>query len=113
MARRRDRRKRGRHARRARSLAARDFLLAEPAGRSLAIRRQRRLDRRGMTVAVAQDMTSPISPVVVGFDFTHSGGAALQRAVTLAARAPFHVLHVVCVIDPKSPIPSIPSYNGV
>ncbi|HET9621605.1 MAG TPA: universal stress protein [Kofleriaceae bacterium] len=58
-------------------------------------------------------MTSPISPVVVGFDFTHSGGAALTRAVTLAARAPFHVLHVVCVIDPKSPIPSIPSYNGV
>jgi nucleotide-binding universal stress UspA family protein len=58
-------------------------------------------------------MTSPISPVVVGFDFTHSGGAALQRAVTLAARAPFHVLHVVCVIDPRSGVPSIPSYNGI
>lgn len=58
-------------------------------------------------------MTSPISPVVVGFDFTHSGSAALHRAVTLAARAPFHVLHVVCVIDPRNPIPSIPSYNGV
>ncbi len=58
-------------------------------------------------------MTSPISPVVVGFDFTHSGAAALHRAVTLAARAPFHVLHVACVIDPRSPIPSIPSYNGV
>jgi nucleotide-binding universal stress UspA family protein len=58
-------------------------------------------------------MSSPISPVVVGFDFTPSGGAALHRAVTLAARAPFHVLHVVCVIDPRSPIPSIPSYNGV
>jgi nucleotide-binding universal stress UspA family protein len=66
-----------------------------------------------MTVAVLDSMTSPISPVVVGFDFTHSGSAALQRAVTLAARAPFHVLHVVCIIDPKSPIPSIPSYNGV
>ncbi|HEY0191939.1 MAG TPA: universal stress protein [Kofleriaceae bacterium] len=58
-------------------------------------------------------MTSPISPVVVGFDFTQSATAALHRAVTLAARAPFHVLHVVCVIDPRSPIPSIPSYNGV
>lgn len=58
------------------------------------------------------DMSS-LSRVVVGFDFSHSGGAALHRAVTLAARAPFHVLHVVCVIDPKEAIPSIPSYNGV
>src|SRR5262249_30283260 len=39
--------------------------------------------------------------------------AALHRAVTLAARAPFHVLHVVCVVDPKEAIPSLPSYNGV
>lgn len=54
-----------------------------------------------------------LSPVVVGYDFSHSGGAALHRAVTLAARAPFHVLHVVCVIDPKEAIPSIPSYNGI
>jgi len=51
--------------------------------------------------------------VVVGYDFSHSGSAALHRAVTLAARAPFHVLHVVCVIDPKAAIPSIPSYNGI
>jgi nucleotide-binding universal stress UspA family protein len=58
-------------------------------------------------------MTSRTSPVVVGFDFSHSGSAALRRAVTLAARAPFHVLHVVCVIDPKEAIPSISSYNGV
>lgn len=56
---------------------------------------------------------SSLSPVVVGFDFSRSGGAALHRAVTLAARAPFHVLHVVCVIDPKEAIPSIPSYNGI
>ena len=53
------------------------------------------------------------SPVVVGYDFSHSAGAALRRAVTLAARAPLHVLHVVCVIDPKEAIPSIPSYNGI
>lgn len=58
-------------------------------------------------------MAPYISPVVVGFDFSHSGGAALHRAVTLAGRAPFHVLHVVCVIDPKEAIPSIPSYSGV
>ncbi len=58
-------------------------------------------------------MTSHISPVVVGFDFSHSGSAALRRAVTLAAHAPVHVLHVVCVIDPEGAIPSIPSYNGI
>jgi nucleotide-binding universal stress UspA family protein len=58
-------------------------------------------------------MRSQISPVVVGFDFSHSGGAALHRAVALAARAPFHVLHVACVIDPKTAIPSLPPYNGV
>lgn len=58
-------------------------------------------------------MTSQISPVVVGYDFSHSGRAALRRATTLAGRAPFHVLHVVCVVDPKEAIPSLPSYNGV
>ncbi|HET7505123.1 MAG TPA: universal stress protein [Kofleriaceae bacterium] len=58
-------------------------------------------------------MSSRFSPVVVGFDFSHSASAALHRAVTLAARAPFHVLHVVCVVDPKAAIPSLPSYNGV
>lgn len=58
-------------------------------------------------------MSSPISPVVVGYDFSHSGRAALHRAVTLASRAPFHVLHVVCVVDPREAIPALPSYNGV
>jgi nucleotide-binding universal stress UspA family protein len=58
-------------------------------------------------------MSTHVSPVVVGYDFSHSGRAALHRAVTLAGRAPFHVLHIVCVVDPKDPIPSIPSYNGV
>lgn len=47
-------------------------------------------------------------PVVVGFDFSASGEVALDRAVQLAGRAPEHVLHVVCVIDPKHPIPAIP-----
>jgi nucleotide-binding universal stress UspA family protein len=58
-------------------------------------------------------MSSPTSPVVVGFDFSRSGSAALRRSVTLAARAPFHVLHVVCVIDPRAPIPHITPYGGV
>lgn len=58
-------------------------------------------------------MSTRISPVVVGYDFSQSGRAALHRAVTLAGRAPFHVLHVVCVVDPKEAIPSLPSYNGV
>jgi len=58
-------------------------------------------------------MSSHLSPVVVGYDFSHRAGAALHRAVTLASRAPFHVLHVVSVIDPKEAIPSIPSYNGI
>lgn len=58
-------------------------------------------------------MTTHHSPVVVGYDFSHSGHAALHRAVSLAARAPHHVLHVVCVVHPKEPIPSIPVYDGV
>jgi nucleotide-binding universal stress UspA family protein len=53
------------------------------------------------------------SPVVVGYNFSHSGHAALHRAVSLAARAPHHVLHVVCVVSAKAPIPSIPVYDGV
>ena len=55
----------------------------------------------------------PPSHVVVGYDFSHTGHAALHRAVALASRQPHHVLHVICVIDPRSPIPSIPSYDGV
>jgi len=67
----------------------------------------------GTSVAAIHDMSSQVSPVVVCYDFSHSGRAALHRAVTLAGRAPFHVLHVVCVVDPKEAIPSLPSYNGV
>jgi nucleotide-binding universal stress UspA family protein len=58
-------------------------------------------------------MTAHHSPVVVGYDFSHSGHAALTRGVAIAARAPNHVLHVVCVVSPHAPIPSIPSYHGV
>ena len=56
-------------------------------------------------------MSSTYSQVVVGFDFSHSGEAALYRALALAARAPFHVLHFVCVIEPHSPLPSVPGHK--
>ncbi|MBS1121401.1 MAG: UspA domain protein [Deltaproteobacteria bacterium] len=58
-------------------------------------------------------MTSHPRHVVVGYDFSQSGHAALHRAVTLAAQARAHVLHVICVIDSHMPIPSIPAYDGV
>ncbi|HEV7556282.1 MAG TPA: universal stress protein, partial [Kofleriaceae bacterium] len=38
---------------------------------------------------------------------------ALSRAIGVAVRAPFHVLHVVCVIEPHTPIPGIPAERGV
>jgi nucleotide-binding universal stress UspA family protein len=49
------------------------------------------------------------SQVVVAYDFTRSGHAALERAITIAARAPWHVLHVISVIHPRSPFPSLPA----
>jgi nucleotide-binding universal stress UspA family protein len=61
-----------------------------------------------MCVAMEATMSSIYSQVVVGFDFSHSGRAALYRAISLATRAPFHVLHFVCVIDPHSPLPTVP-----
>jgi nucleotide-binding universal stress UspA family protein len=58
-------------------------------------------------------MTTPNIQVVVGFDFGLGGRVALSRAIGVAARAPFHVLHVVCVIEPHTPIPGIPAERGV
>jgi nucleotide-binding universal stress UspA family protein len=49
------------------------------------------------------------SQVVVGYDFSGSGHAALERAITLAQRAPWHVLHIVCVIDPRMAFPAVPA----
>jgi nucleotide-binding universal stress UspA family protein len=49
------------------------------------------------------------SQVVVAFDFSHSGHAALGRAVGIAMRAPWHVLHVVCAIHPRHPFPALPT----
>lgn len=47
-------------------------------------------------------MTSNTSQVVVGYDLSGSGRAALERAITLAVRAPFHVLHFVRVLDSRA-----------
>jgi nucleotide-binding universal stress UspA family protein len=54
-------------------------------------------------------MSAEHSQVVVGFDFSHSGHAALERAIGVATRAPWHVLHFVCVIDPHFAFPSLPT----
>ena len=54
-------------------------------------------------------MSADQSQVVVGYDFSHSGQAALYRALALAARAPFHVLHFACIIDPHAGIGAIPT----
>jgi len=47
--------------------------------------------------------------VVVGYDFSAAGRATLYRAIGIAKRAPFHVLHFVCVVDPHTPLPQLPS----
>jgi nucleotide-binding universal stress UspA family protein len=47
--------------------------------------------------------------VVVAYDFSVSGHAALDRALALAKREPWHVLHIVCVIDPRMAFPALPS----
>ena len=41
-----------------------------------------------------------LSAVVVAYDFSPAARAVLDRAVALATRAPFHVLHFITVIDP-------------
>jgi nucleotide-binding universal stress UspA family protein len=58
-------------------------------------------------------MSSEHSQVVVGFDFTHSARAAMYRAIAVANRAPFHVLHFVCAIEPHGQIPTIPHHGRV
>lgn len=58
-------------------------------------------------------MSSEQSQVVVGFDFTQSARAAMYRAIALANRAPFHVLHFLCAIEPHGQIPEIPHHGRV
>lgn len=40
--------------------------------------------------------------VVVAYDFSPSAEEALIRAIDVASRAPQHVLHVVCALDPSN-----------
>jgi nucleotide-binding universal stress UspA family protein len=54
-------------------------------------------------------MSSNNSQVVVGYDFSRSARQALYRAIGLATRAPFHILHFVCVIDPHVPFAAVPT----
>src|SRR5215212_2589164 len=53
-----------------------------------------------------------MSSIVVGYDFSHTGHAALRRAVSVASDEA-HVLHVLCVLDAHEPLPSIPAEDGV
>lgn len=52
-------------------------------------------------------MSNQNSQVVVAFDFSHSARHAMYRAIALANRAPFHVLHFVCVVEPHHPITAV------
>jgi len=56
---------------------------------------------------------SEASHVVVAYDFSGSGRAALERAIGIVIRAPWHVLHVVCVLDPHFPFPALPKPDHV
>jgi nucleotide-binding universal stress UspA family protein len=47
------------------------------------------------------------SHVVVAYDFSPTSRAVLDRAVALVARAPFHVLHFITVIDAHHGIPIV------
>lgn len=58
-------------------------------------------------------MSSEHSQVVVGFDFTPSARAAMYRAITVANRAPFHILHFICAIEPHGQIASMPHHGRV
>jgi nucleotide-binding universal stress UspA family protein len=52
--------------------------------------------------------THNLQNVVVAYTASSGGIDVLERAVALACRAPFHVLHVVTVIDPHVGSPIVP-----
>jgi len=54
-----------------------------------------------------------VSPVVVAYDLSDSSRAVLDRAIALADRAPFHVLHFVCAIEPHGGVPALPHHGHV
>ena len=68
-----------------------------------------RVRAMGTAFARSSDMTSEQAQVVVGYDFSESALFALERAVALAVRAPFHVLHFACIVDPHAGVPALPT----
>lgn len=58
-------------------------------------------------------MSTEQSQVVVCFDFTRSARGALHRAIALANRAPSHVLHFLCAIEPHGQICTMPHQGRV
>jgi nucleotide-binding universal stress UspA family protein len=53
-------------------------------------------------------MSDKPTQVVVAFDFSRSGQRTMQTAVELARRSVRHVLHFVCVLDPRTGINAVP-----
>lgn len=53
-------------------------------------------------------MTIQGNQIVVGFDFSGSSQAALERAIAIAQRSPQDVLHFVCALDAHMPNPVLP-----
>lgn len=58
-------------------------------------------------------MSTEHSQVVVGFDFSRSARAAMYRAIAVANRAPFHILHFICAVEPHGQIPTMPHHGRV
>jgi nucleotide-binding universal stress UspA family protein len=52
---------------------------------------------------------TPNTNVVVAFDLSQSSRAALDRGIALAKRAPGHILHFVCAIEPHRPLVAVPT----
>ncbi|NVB81155.1 MAG: universal stress protein [Kofleriaceae bacterium] len=58
-------------------------------------------------------MSSQSTQVVVAFDLSQSSNAALHRALTLAARSPAHILHILYVVEPHGRgIPQLPLHGA-
>jgi nucleotide-binding universal stress UspA family protein len=54
-------------------------------------------------------MSEAMRQIVVGYDFSSSGRAALERALAIAARAPWHALQVVTAIEKRHAFPNLPT----
>jgi nucleotide-binding universal stress UspA family protein len=67
----------------------------------------------GTWLARLRCMSAEHSQVVIGFDFTPSARAAMYRAIAVANRAPFHILHFLCAIEPHGQVPRMPHHGRV